>query len=345
MRISAINTYKPINRQNNNSNKNNTNITLKPAFGGHVEKPMILDNNGDISFYILGQDMRPLFKNERVNKKIASDDVIASFLAQNIEAYNKNFDKNRTFEKTDNKYDTTIYVADPNETVSDAIRKEHGYIVYDNEPEFPTLEQLRAKYTSRTANPHDYFKDLRDYITYQQRVISADEDGLENPFDKNTSEQEENYKIRIDKAKQKVIYAQNLYNIMYKTGEDFMYKDYLVNRLEDLKEKSQNASSRMEDIAFHKYLVDEGIKSNCELLVSNHELTPHERQGIQYAINSSTATSRSMQNEYDEYASIKANGPEIIRQTQDELNRVLDKMGRNFEEVKAYYENNRLENQ
>ena len=86
MRISAINTCTPINRQNNNSNKNNTNITLKPAFGGHVEKPMILDNNGDISFYILGQDMRPLFKNERVNKKIASDEVIASFLAQNIEA-------------------------------------------------------------------------------------------------------------------------------------------------------------------------------------------------------------------------------------------------------------------
>ncbi len=346
MRISAINIYTPAKQNKANNNKSQINNTSKPAFSGHRENPIIPNEYGYISCYILGQDMKPFFMGveNRVDINSDSKEKIADYLARNVKLYTEKFDQNRTFEKTDNKLDTTFYVADPNETITDKIRSEHGYIVYDNEPKFPTVEQIKDKYTSAAPNPHDYFADLRDYITYQQRVISADEDRLENPVEKNTPEQEELYHSRINKSQKKVIYAQNLFNIMYKTGQDFMYKDELANRLEDLKTKYKMANTKLEDIAFHKYLVDEGIGSNEGLLKRNEDnFSSYERNGIQGAINNSKEYSKKLQKEYDMYANIKTHGPEMIEQTQNELNRVLDKMGKDFEEVQAYYQIHRLE--
>ena len=172
-----------------------------------------------------------------MNIKKDSVDKISQYLANNVQMYTEKFDKNRTFEKTENKYNTKFNIADPNEKITDKIRDEYGYIVYDNEPPFPTIEQLKDKYTSRKAVPHDYFADLTNYITYQQRVISADENSLEYPDDDYTAEQGDMYSSRINKAQQKIIYAQSLFNMMYKTGQEFIYKDELVNRLADLKAK------------------------------------------------------------------------------------------------------------
>ena len=356
MRISAINTYSAINRQNNSNNKNiqksnNQNISSKPSFSGYTENPIIPNEYGYISCYILGQDLKPYFMGieNRVDINNDSEEKIADYLARNIKTYTENFDKNRTFEKTPNKNNTKLYIADPNEAISDEIRANHGYIVYDNEPAFPTLEQLKGKYTSSKPDPHDFFHDLRDYITYQQRVISADEDSIENPVDRNTPEQENKYRERIDKSQQKVDYAQNLFNIMYKTGEDFMYKDFLANKLATLKYKYNVADRRLKDIEFHKYLTDEGIEHNQAFLDNYYEsgadyLSYNQRMGMQCSINSLKRSSEELQKEYDEYTEIKNNGPKMIEETQNELNRVLDKMSKNFEEVKAYYENNHLEN-
>ncbi len=347
MRISAINTYIPA-KQNRLNNKTQTNNS-KPAFSGHSANPIISNEYGYISCYILGQDMKPFFMGveNRVDINNDSKEKIADYLARNVKLYTEKFDKNRSFEKTQNKLDTTFYIADPNETITDKIRNEHGYIVYDNEPAFPTVDELKEKYTSEKPNPHDYFADLRDYITYQQRVISADEDSLENPIEKNTPEQEAKYYSRINKANQKVIYAQNLYNIMYKTGQDFMYKDELANRLEDLKTKYKLANVKLETIAFHKYLTDESIPRQIdeyERLEKNANPTNYlERMGRLRGISDAKERSKKLQQEYDMYANIKTHGPEMISQTQDELNRVLDKMGKNFEEVKGYYQIHRLE--
>lgn len=350
MKISAINTYTVKNRQNNiNNHKNNTNKNLNPSFSGHTENPIIINEYDNISCYILGQDMRPMFQQSDYRvKSYDKPEKIADFLAENILAYSANFDKNRTFERTAEKNNTKFYVADPYETVTDEIRSKHGYIIYDNEPKFPTLEELREKYSSREVDAHDYFADLRDYITYQQRVVSADEDRLENPVEKNTPQQEEEYKERMNKANQKVQYAQNLFNIMYKSGQDFMYKDQLVNNLADIQQKSKIADVKLETIAFEKYLLDETIPGT-ERHYENEAKNPTDMnyklrlsllQGIRYL----KERSEQMQQEYDMYAHIKDHAPEMIASTQEELNRTLGRMGRNFEEVKAFYENNNLEN-
>ena len=257
MRISAINTYNVKSSQNNLYNSKNKNNNIKnnaPSFSGHGANPIITNERGDVSCYILGEDMAPYFRDYNVNIKKDSVDKISQYLANNVQMYTEKFDKNRTFEKTENKYNTNFYIADPNEKITDKIRDEYGYIVYDNEPPFPTIEQLKDKYTSRKAVPHDYFADLTNYITYQQRVISADENSLEYPDDDYTAEQGDMYSSRINKAQQKIIYAQSLFNMMYKTGQEFMYKDELVNRLADLKAKYNSADFKLENIAFEKYL-------------------------------------------------------------------------------------------
>ncbi len=338
MRISAIHNYTSLRRNNIKNNKTAAN----PAFSGHSANPMIKDEKGYISCYILGQDMRPYFNNIGNYVKITdSKEDRARFLAQNVQEYTREFDKNRTFEKTDNKLDTTFYVADPNETVTDDIKSAHGYIIYDNEPKFPSLEQLKEKYTSQKQCPHDYFADLRDFITYQQRVISTDEDSLVNPVEENTLQQEELYKKRIEEANKKAAFAQNLFNIMYKTGEDFMYKDQLVKRLEDLKEKYAKVDSTLEDIAVEKYLVDESRRNTFfQLCHNSSHLGSVQRQAMQCYVNNADAKGIELQKKYDYYANIKAHGPEMIEQTQNELNRVMGKMARNFEEVKSYYEDN-----
>ena len=275
----------------------------------------------------------------------ASEEKIADYLARNIKTYTENFDKNRTFEKTENKNSTKLYIADPHEVITDEIRAQHGYIVYDNEPPFPTLEQLEEKYTSQEPKPHDYFQDLRHYITYQQRVISADEDAIVNPAEGSTPEQEMKYRGRILKSSAKIACAQNLYNILYKTGQDFMYKDFLANELETLKSKSKIADQKLKDIEISKYLIDENIVKTQTFLDNYYEkgsdyLSYNQRMSIFCSISEMGRRGERLQKEYDDYTNIKNNGPQMIEKTQNELNKLLDKMGKNFEEVKAYYENN-----
>lgn len=349
MRLSAINTYTPAKQNKVNNNKLHYSNTSRPAFCGHLENPIITNEYGHISCYILGRDMKPFFMGEENSVDINNDskEKIADYLARNVKLYTEKFTTSRTFEKTQNKFDTTFYVADPNETVTDKIRDEHGYIVYDNEPKFPTVEQIKEKYTSEKPNPHDYFADLKDYMAYQQRSIYADKSRLENPLQNNTAEQEKYYLARINKSHKKVIYAQNLFNIMYKNGQDFMYKDELANKLSDWKTKYKTADKKLEDIAFHKYLTDESISrqiKDYERLKKNADSTNYQERMFRLInIRDSKEYSQKLQREYDMHANIKERGVEMIEQTQNELNRVLDKMSQNFKEVKAFYQDNKLE--
>ena len=261
--------------------------------------------------------------------------------------YCEKFDKKKKKKKTENKYNTKFYIADPNEKITDKIRDEYGYIVYDNEPPFPTIEQLKDKYTSRKAVPHDYFVDLTNYITYQQRVISADENSLEYPDDDYTAEQGDMYSSRINKAQQKIIYAQSLFNMMYKTGQEFIYKDELVNRLADLKAKYNSADFKLENIAFEKYLNDECIprkEKTYESFASQASPANYmTRLSLLQSIEMYKKRSEEYQKEYDMYANIKAHGPEMIAQTEGELNHDLDKMSKNFEEIENFYRLHRIE--
>lgn len=350
MRISAINTYNVKSSQNNIYNSKNKNNNIKnnaPSFSGHGANPIITNERGDVSCYILGEDLAPYFRDYNVNIKKDSVDKISQYLANNVQMYTEKFDKNRTFEKTENKYNTKFYIADPNEKITDKIRDEYGYIVYDNEPPFPTIEQLKDKYTSRKAVPHDYFADLTNYITYQQRVISADENSLEYPDDDYTAEQGDMYSSRINKAQQKIIYAQSLFNMMYKTGQEFIYKDELVNRLADLKAKYNSADFKLENIAFEKYLNDECIprkEKTYESFASQASPANYmTRLSLLQSIEMYKKRSEEYQKEYDMYANIKAHGPEMIAQTEGELNHVLDKMSKNFEEIENFYRLHRIE--
>lgn len=335
MKISAINVYSA-QRYSNNSNKTQKNMTPQ-SFSGRTENPEKVNEYGFVSFSILNHDMSDFLRQRdiRLQKPYSSQEKIAEAFAKNIEDYNENFEPDRYFEKTENTDSLKLYIADPNEVVTEKVKNEHAYIVHDNEPKFPTMEQIRSKYLSESPEPHDYFKDISRYLAYQKRVILADSNNLKTAechFGLN-SDEAEGYTDRIVSASQKVVKARNVLGELNKSGEDFMYRDFLANKLQDLKQKYKTVDIHLKDIEFKKYITDEGIQKNKELLERNSKnFGYYERNGIQGAIRSSIEYSKKLQKEYNEYFAIKQNGPQMIQETQDELNNVLTRLRQNYED-------------
>lgn len=338
MKISTVNLY-PANGFRLNNKKNNN---VPPAFSGRTADPVNVNEYNFISFTILGQNMHDYFMGieNRLEKGRDSEEKIADGLAKNIKEYNKRFDLNRFFEKTPNAYSTKLYIADPNEIITEDLRQKHGYIVHDREPAFPSFEELQNKYTSPIKNSHDYFKDLKDYIGYQTRVIDSDSKKLEENKEKDTKK----YQERIKEASRKKKQASELLDILSKSGDDFAQRDICAENLASLKRKYKQADFKLKNIEFHKYLTDEGIQKNQDLLESNMKnLSGYEIMGIQNAIDSSKRVSEELQKEYDEYLDIKQNGSQKIAKSEAELNDVLEKLASAFSSVDMYYEIEKLD--
>ena len=67
-----------------------------------------------------------------------------------------------------------VYIADPQEGISKEIKENHDFILYDNEPKFPLLDNLRRKYTDTYGDHTDYHQYCKTIFDYHERLKSAD---------------------------------------------------------------------------------------------------------------------------------------------------------------------------
>ncbi len=81
-----------------------------------------------------------------------------------------------------------VYFADPEETITDQTKKDHDYIVYDNRPKYPRLEEVKKNYFGfdyipkeykSTDNATDYGQYFKTIAEYYYRLEAADRKELE----------------------------------------------------------------------------------------------------------------------------------------------------------------------
>ena len=230
-------------------------------------------------------------------------------LDQNIQLYNEKIDANRKFVKTKNDKSSLFYIADPNEVVPDEKFKEHGYIVYDTEPPFPTSEQIESKFTCTSADSHDYFKDLRQYIQYQKRVINLEAENISKIVDeiKNSNKTDDNNNVssnpfgslsyspkmlrkitdseaKIEKATIKAERASKLFDILSESKEDFELRDMIAGKIRYIEDNYADIDTKLKDVETKKYIVDENIEKIKKELsaVRKREDEERERCGPSY---------------------------------------------------------------
>ena len=125
-----------------------------------------------------------------------------------------------------------VYFADPQEGITPEIRNTHGYIVYDNEPKFPSLEAIREKYHSYYANDKNYNSYLKTIHEYHERLKTADNKELVSLEERRRQaqrnfEEADKYKTRYDQQ-----FVENPWNIVPEEKEKADY--YYHNAVKDL---------------------------------------------------------------------------------------------------------------
>ena len=118
--------------------------------------------------------------------KLSSINFANSFKGRTI-SYNSNngenglrgfpyFHKNSSVEKTLGSHHSNpkniVYFADPLEPITDKIKDKVDFVVYDNEPSYPTLENVRRNYLENNrTNYRTQFEEIRDY--YYRREMGG----------------------------------------------------------------------------------------------------------------------------------------------------------------------------
>ena len=74
---------------------------------------------------------------------------------------------NSSIEKTNNPYTTNrVYFADPEEYVSDQTKRDHDFIVYDNQPKYPRLSAVKENYMNENRNANNFGQDFKTLAEY-----------------------------------------------------------------------------------------------------------------------------------------------------------------------------------
>lgn len=84
----------------------------------------------------------------------------------NVIVTSKHYHPNSSVEvRYDRSREPKVYFADPQEVVADSIKSSHEFIVYDNEPKFPSLDMIRNKYFNKyyDIDLHAFCKTIYDY--------------------------------------------------------------------------------------------------------------------------------------------------------------------------------------
>lgn len=293
MRIIPVNTYSVLSSRHNK----------EQSFAGRTENPIKKDANGKSYVEILDTNVSNL------------SDGTAHSLDNYIEVYkSKVYDPYHKFVKTENTDNNLIYVADPKESVGSDIYKSHAYIIYDDEPKMPTLDELEQKFKSRKVFTKDYFDDANLSQQYNSRLnivaqqnIKKSENFLEKykeetknydsyqtcrPADiialykKALTEQqniEENRKIS-RKSIDGQLLAHEVKVALKLSENDFIQRDKLAMTIESIDNNIREVDKRLKDIEVEKYLLDERTEQMQKDLeaVKRREDEERERCGPSY---------------------------------------------------------------
>ena len=306
MKISAINmTNFDSHKLKNKDNKLN--------FTGFTQQALKSNTYNDIKFEFMGVFYSQHFSRYSTMTTNSTPEEVMYGLKNAVMNFIRNHDKDKGFERTAEKFNTNIYIADPNEVISAEIRAQHGYIVTDNEPMFPSLEALKNKYLSTTEHPHDYFSDLRKYRDYQTRVINTDNNSIDEAqstidgfYDRYFNGDMPNYlaspewqkehlenrtkkdievqrlpklKKRVAQAQLKSEYADKISKILEKSGNDFVDRDRIAREIDGI---NKRLSSIDEYINRHLQNIDD-TKANKIVAENDLPLFEDEYEQIKLA--------------------------------------------------------------
>lgn len=175
------------------------------------------------------------------------DDLLKNLLINDKEFYpNSSIEeiRNLVLSQKNTPYTVNIYVADPQEGITKEIRAKNDYIVYDNEPKFPSLGELRCKYLSNEredeTNYHQFCEtifryherlkdvDIKTLVNLEEEKVSLEKEAaisssyrqnyvdnyVQNPWDKGSEQ----------KAKAEYFHDKNNEKLQKKTAEIDYYK-------------------------------------------------------------------------------------------------------------------------
>lgn len=296
MKILPVNTFR-----NSVSKINEKQI---PSFSGTTVNPYKRDSEGVIYVELLGKNM----------SEVVQDPWNYNTLQDYIAVYNTKVEPYHKFEKAGNPDIRLLYIADPNEKISDKIFNSHSYIVKDTEPPLPSLEQLEEKYKSRKPVEYDYQRDFEHIFDYN---LSLNETAKENikkahtaykqyekasqtynnyqycrPVDiiklyEDASQskkkiQEEN-KI-IERAINRIDMSKNMVKLLQKSSNDFKQRDYIINTLEYIDKNYPDVDKKLKDLEVEKYFLDENTERMQKELVEvrKREAEEAEKCGPSY---------------------------------------------------------------
>ncbi len=148
---------------------------------------------------------------------------------------------NSSIEKTNNPYTTNrVYFADPEEYVSDQTKRDHDFIVYDNQPKYPRLSAVKENYMNENRNANNFGQDFKTLAEYYYRLELADKRELQKLIEEKNRFQHEydisaGYKHELDeKANEYPWEAQDLKRDREKA--DYFYS-INAQKYEDLNQK------------------------------------------------------------------------------------------------------------
>lgn len=236
-----------------------------------------------------------------------------------------------------------IYYADPLETVRDNIRQAADYIVYDDEPSFPDVNQeiSKAFFHPEADNIGNNVKDIRRYQAYFYRMEMADRKKVgelenniwRNQDVENSREKSAYYQARIADAQYNQKSAETFLNILNESSDlrkqnhenydNIKHLEYLLERLEANAPKAKKeATYRTEiDSILSKKIntLKKEIKSCKELLNNNEKNIAIDKEGVDfspayqyynYSFESNDSKQgywRSTPSAYNDYEEIKSN--------------------------------------
>jgi len=95
---------------------------------------------------------------------------------QAMGGYYPNSSIERTLEKYHNNKTGKIYFADPMEPINDDLRKQVDYVVYDNEPAYPDVNEEVSKnyFGTERVNHRTQYERIRDYFYRREQAGWAD---------------------------------------------------------------------------------------------------------------------------------------------------------------------------
>ena len=142
-----------------------------------------------------------------------------------------------------------VYVADPEEGITDEMRKKYDYIALEKRPPIPTIEQLDRKFHTMRGDETDYNTMFKDLSGYHKRLLKADLKTYNNLELKNI--EDEDYLAASLKNRDRLYFEHLRFPYSQACVDDLNKESYFVSlnqqHIQENKAKMDYYNERIED--------------------------------------------------------------------------------------------------